>query len=109
DAVGHDVSLMVVQAQALGATAGDERVREATDSIADLGRRAMGEMHRTLRALRGDAEREPRPGLDGLDEVLEGARNAGVPVTVAIEGTPRELPGSLDASAFRIVQEAVTN
>lgn len=109
DAVGHDVSLMVVQAQALGATAGDERVREATDAIADLGRRAMGEMHRTLRALRGDAEREPRPSLAGLDEVLDGARAAGVPVTVSVEGAPRELPGSLDASAFRIVQEAVTN
>ena len=50
DAVGHDVSLIVVQAQALGATAGDAAVREATERIADLGRRAMDEMHRTLQA-----------------------------------------------------------
>jgi signal transduction histidine kinase len=113
DAVGHDVSLMVVQAQALGATAGDERVREATDAIASLGRRTMGEMHRTLRALRGDdeapAERLPQPGLAALDEVLDGARAAGVPLTVNVEGAPRPLGASLDASAFRIVQEAVTN
>src|SRR5262245_32631143 len=51
DAVGHDVSLMVVQAQALGAT--DERMREATDALADLGRRTMEDLHRTLRVLRG--------------------------------------------------------
>jgi signal transduction histidine kinase len=112
DAVGHDVSLMVVQAQALGATAGDERVREATDAIAALGRRTMGELHRTLRALRGDeepAERQPQPGLAALDDVLDGARAAGVPLTMNVEGAPRPLPASLDASAFRIVQEAVTN
>ena len=109
DVVGHDVSLMVVQAQALGATAGDERVTEATDAIAELGRRAMGEMHRTLRALRGDAERVPPPSLSRLDDVLDGARAAGVALTVSIEGAPRALPGPLDTSAYRIVQEAVTN
>jgi signal transduction histidine kinase len=110
DAVGHDVTLMIVQAQALGATAGDEAVRAATDAIAALGRRTMGEMHRTLRLLRADgAEHHPQPGLAALDEVLDGARRAGVPVTVAVEGAPRPLPPALDASAFRIVQEAVTN
>ena len=110
DAVGHDVSLMIVQAQALGATSGDDAVREATDAIADLGRRTMGEMHRTLRALRAEeAERSPRQGLAALDDVLDGARKAGVSVTVAVEGPPRELAPALDASAFRIVQEAVTN
>ena len=55
DVVAHNVSLIVVQAQALGATAGDERVREATDGIADLGRETMAEMHRTLKLLRGGA------------------------------------------------------
>ena len=110
DAVGHDVSLMVVQAQALGATSGDERVREATDTIADLGRHTMAEMHRTLRVLRDDdATRAPQPGLDALDAVLDGARAAGVAVTIAMEGPARPLDAVLDASAFRIVQEAVTN
>jgi signal transduction histidine kinase len=110
DAVGHDVSLMVVQAQALGAISADEHVREATTAIADLGRRTMGEMHRTLRVLRDDgAERGPQPGLDALDEVLDRARAAGVAVSIAMEGPPRRLDPALDASAFRIVQEAVTN
>jgi signal transduction histidine kinase len=110
DAVGHDVSLMVVQAQALGATAEDQRVRDGAEAIAELGRRTMGEMHRTLRLLRDeDATRAPQPGLDALDDVLAGARAAGVEVSVAMEGAPRPLGPALDASAFRIVQEAVTN
>jgi signal transduction histidine kinase len=110
DAVGHDVSLMIVQAQALGATAGDDAVREATDAIADLGRRTMREMQRTLHLLREEAaEYQPQSGLAALDELLDGAKRAGVPVTVTMEGTPRELEPALDASAFRIVQEAVTN
>ena len=73
DAVGHDVSLMVVQAEALAAVTGDERA----DAIAALGRRTMGEMHRTLKVLRDDAELAPQPGLDDLGGVLEGARAAG--------------------------------
>ncbi len=86
DAVGHDVSLMVVQAQALGAT--DERMREQTDAIADLGRRTMAELHRTLRVLRGDAdaERAPGAGLADLDELVDGARASGLPITVVGRG-----------------------
>jgi signal transduction histidine kinase len=107
DAVGHDVSLMVVQAEALAAVTNDERA----DAIAALGRRTMGEMHRTLKVLRDDhgGVRAPQPGLDGLGEVIEQARAAGVQITYAVEGAPRLLPSALDASAFRIVQEAVTN
>ena len=75
DVVAHNVSLIVVQAQALGATAGDERVTEATDGIADLGREAMAEMHRTLKLLRGGADGDPalapQPGLGELDDLLE--------------------------------------
>ncbi|MDA0170217.1 histidine kinase [Solirubrobacter taibaiensis] len=99
DAVGHDVSLMVVQAEALAAVTGDERA----DAIAAQGRRTMAELHRVLR---NDPERK---GLDELDTVVDGARAAGVPITLAIEGTPRALTPGLEASAFRIVQEAVTN
>jgi signal transduction histidine kinase len=110
DAVGHDVSLMIVQAQALGATAGDEQVRVATDAIAELGRHTMGEMSRTLALLRHDgAEHHPQPGLAVLGDVLDGARRAGVAMTLTTEGTPRPLSAALDASAYRIVQEAVTN
>jgi signal transduction histidine kinase len=113
DVVAHNVSLIVVKAQALGATVPDERVADATDGIADLGRQAMAEMHRTLKLLRttGDdaAERAPQPGLANLDKLLEQSRAAGLDVRLAVEGEPRELSQSLDLSAFRIVQEALTN
>jgi signal transduction histidine kinase len=111
DVVAHNVSLIVVQAQALGATAGDERVREATDGIAGLGRETMTEMHRTLKLLRAGAEPElaPQPGLGELDALLERTRGAGVGIDLTVEGEPRALPQSVDLSAYRIVQEALTN
>jgi signal transduction histidine kinase len=113
DVVAHNVSLIVVKAQALGATVPDDRVADATGGIADLGREAMAEMHRTLKLLRTSedeaAERAPQPGLANLDRLLEQSRAAGVDVRLAVEGEPRELSQSLDLSAFRIVQEALTN
>ena len=105
DAVGHDVALMVVQAEALAAVTGDERA----DAIATLGRHTMGELHRTLKVLRDEANLAPQPSVGDLGPVLDGARAAGVPITLAVEGAPRPLPSALDASAYRIVQEAVTN
>jgi signal transduction histidine kinase len=110
DVVGHNVSLIVVQAQALGAT--HPGVREATDGIADLGRATMAEMHRTLRLLRDHGEEPefaPQPGLDDLGGLLARSRAAGVDVALAVEGAPRPLAQSVDLSAFRIVQEALTN
>jgi signal transduction histidine kinase len=113
DVVAHNVSLIVVKAQALGATVPDDRVAEATGGIADLGREAMAEMHRTLKLLRTSedeaAKRAPQPGLANLDRLLEQSRAAGLDVRLAVEGEPRELSQSLDLSAFRIVQEALTN
>jgi signal transduction histidine kinase len=112
DVVAHNVSLIVVQAQALGATTGDEHVREATDGIADLGRRTMAEMHRTLRLLRAHDDRPelaPQPGLADLDDLLTRSRAAGLDVELAVEGAPRSLAQGVDLSAFRIVQEALTN
>jgi Histidine kinase len=100
DAVGHDVSLMVVQAQALGAS--DERVCEATDEIADLGRRTMAELHRTVRLMRdndGDEDRRPGGGLADLDELVDRARAAGVPLSVTVDGGPRALAPAVDQSA----------
>jgi signal transduction histidine kinase len=113
DVVAHNVSLIVVQAQALGATVSDERVTEATTGIADLGRQAMAEMHRTLKLLRANedkaATRGPQPGLGDLEGLVERARAAGLRVEVAVEGQPRALSQGVDLSAYRIVQEALTN
>jgi signal transduction histidine kinase len=113
DVVAHNVSLIVVQAQALRATVPDQRVAQTTTDIADLGRTAMAEMHRTLKLLRAHedhaAQRAPQPGLADLDDLLDRSRAAGLRVDVAVEGAARPLAQSVDLSAFRILQEALTN
>jgi signal transduction histidine kinase len=112
DAIAHNVSLMVVQAQGLGATVADERVTQTTAAIAELGRQAMAEMHRTLKLLRDDqaeALLTPQPGVAYLDRLLEQSRAAGLHIELSVEGQPRPLAQSVDLSAFRIIQEALTN
>jgi signal transduction histidine kinase len=113
DVVAHNVSLMVVRAQALGATVEEEPVKSTTDAIAELGREAMTEMHRTLRLLRTDgttgAQLAPQPGLATLERLLEQTRAAGLEIELTVEGRPRALSQGVDLSAFRIVQEALTN
>jgi signal transduction histidine kinase len=112
DIVAHNVSLMVVEAQALGATVPDDRVLKGTDAIADLGRQAMTEMHTTLRLLRGAGDApdlSPQPGLAQLERLIEQLRRAGLEIELTIEGQPRPLPQGVDLSAYRIIQEALTN
>jgi signal transduction histidine kinase len=112
DIVAHNVTMMVVEAHALGATIQDERVMQRTDAIADLGRQAMSEMHTTLKLLRGDSETAdlaPQPGLDQLERLVDQLRRAGLEVELAIEGLPHPLPRSVELSAYRIIQEALTN
>jgi signal transduction histidine kinase len=113
DVVAHNVSLIVVQAQALAATAGSETsARDSADAIAELGRAAMSEMHRTLELMRpddGDRERAPLPTLAALNTLIEQTRAAGVPVELSVEGAPRPLDAGIELSAYRIVQEALTN
>jgi signal transduction histidine kinase len=112
DIVAHNVSLMVVEAQALGATVDDHRVAQSTDAIADLGRQAMTEMHTTLRLLRGDSETpelSPQPGLGQLERLIEQLRRAGLEIELTVEGQPRPLAQGVDLSAYRIIQEALTN
>jgi signal transduction histidine kinase len=112
DVIAHNVSLMVVQAQGLGATVHDPQVLEASDAIAQLGRQAMTEMHRTLKLLRDEhtgAQLTPQPGLENLDNLLDLSRAAGLEIELTVEGRRRPLPQSVNLSAFRIVQEALTN
>ncbi len=113
DIVAHNVSLMVVQAQALGATVGDDRVARGAGAIAELGRQAMTEMHTTLKLLRSDdsqtPELAPQPGLAQLERLIEQLREAGLRIELTIEGRPRPLAQGIDLSAFRIIQEALTN
>jgi signal transduction histidine kinase len=114
DVVAHNVSLMVVQAQALAATSGgDAEQQAALGRLAGLGREALAEMHRMLGVLRletgGGAEREPQPGVAELNRLVRRTGEAGLDVSLAIEGEPRLLPSAVDLSAYRIVQEALTN
>jgi signal transduction histidine kinase len=113
DVVAHAVSMVVVQAEA-GAAAGGPpgRVEEAFDAIADTGRTALAELRRLLGVLRSSGEaasRQPQPGVAQLEPLVESVRRAGLPVDVRIEGNGRPLPPGVDLSAYRIVQEALTN
>jgi signal transduction histidine kinase len=114
DVVAHNVSLMVVQAQALEATAPDHPEQQAAlRQLAGLGREALSEMHRMLGVLRleegGVAEREPQPGVRELETLVSRTAQAGIDVRLEVEGEERELPPAVDLSTYRIVQEALTN
>jgi signal transduction histidine kinase len=111
DVVGHNLSLMVIVAQALG-TGAEGEGRALADSIASLGREAMAELAKMLDQLRPNAETaEPTPGpsLAALPELVDRARLAGIGAELQVEGTPRPVPAAIDVSGYRIVQEALTN
>jgi signal transduction histidine kinase len=113
DVVAHHVSLMVVQAEAGPVVIGRHPARavEAFTAISATGKQALVEMRRLLGVLRDDApgERSPQPGLARLDEIVDGVRAAGMRVDVEIVGEERALPSAVDLSAFRLLQEALTN
>ncbi len=114
DIVAHAVSVMVLQVGAVrhklpAALAED---RDALTGVERAGRTALAEMRRLLAAMRreGDeAELLPQPGLDGLDSLLDEIGRAGLPVELHVDGNPVPLPRGIDLSAYRIVQEGLTN
>jgi signal transduction histidine kinase len=113
DVVAHAVSVVVVQAQAGQRLVGrdDERARESLVAIEDTARTALVEMRRLLGMLR-DAEPTtlaPQPGLTRLADLIAGVREAGLDVSLEIDGDPVQLAPGLDLSAYRIVQEGLTN
>jgi signal transduction histidine kinase len=112
DVVAHAVSVMVLQVGAVRhrMPAGSEE--EALRDVERAGRTALTEMRRMLGALRrGDdaPELTPGPGLDDLERLAKDVRAAGLDVRLHRDGEPVELPRSLDLSAYRIVQEGLTN
>jgi signal transduction histidine kinase len=113
DVVAHSVSVMVVQAQAGPRLLGDqEQARGAFRSIEASGREALVELRRLLGVLRtGDEQLAigPQPGLASLGALIEQVREAGLGVELRIEGEQVPLPPGIDLSAYRIVQEALTN
>jgi signal transduction histidine kinase len=114
DIVAHAVSVMVLQVGAVRHKLPHAREddRDALSRVEQAGRTALAEMRRLLGAMRRDGdgvELGPQPGLDGLDSLLEDVGRAGLPVRVEMDGGPAPLPRAIDLSAYRIVQEGLTN
>jgi signal transduction histidine kinase len=114
DVVAHAVSVMVLQVGAVRHKLPDELAedREALTGVERAGRTALTEMRRLLAAMRNDGddvELTPQPGLDGLGSLLEEVGRTGLPVELHVDGDPFPLPRGVDLSAYRIVQEGLTN
>jgi signal transduction histidine kinase len=113
DVVAHSMSVITVQAGFGNLVIDDQpaQARAALGAIETTGREALAEMRRLLGMLRDDgpAALAPAPGLGELDHLVAQTAKAGVRVQVKITGEPRPLPSGIDLSAFRIVQEALTN
>ncbi|MBJ7329882.1 MAG: sensor histidine kinase [Solirubrobacteraceae bacterium] len=114
DIVAHSISVMVLQVGAVRHRLPDDRAEHATalQRVEQTGRTALNEMRRLLGAMRledDDAELAPQPGLEHLEMLLEEVRRAGLPVELEVDGAPVPLPGAIDLSAYRIVQEGLTN
>ncbi len=114
DIVAHAVSVMVLQVGAVRHRLPPtlEEDRDALSRVEQAGRTALAEMRRLLGAMRRDGdglELAPQPGLDRLDSLLEDVGRAGLPVRLHVDGEPLPLPRAIDLSAYRIVQEGLTN
>jgi len=113
DAIAHNVSMMVVQAGAerrsLNGHGGT--TREVLETIEQVGRGALTEMRRLVGMLRSETgdPLAPQPGLGDLASLVRQVEEAGLPVELVVEGEPRELSVGIELSAYRIVQEALTN
>jgi len=111
DAIAHNVSMMVVQAGAERRVVSTDATREVLKTIEGIGRSALTEMRRLVGMLRTDEADPlaPQPGLAQLETLVAQVSDAGLPVELHVEGARRALPAGLDLSAYRIVQEALTN
>src|SRR5213596_39357 len=114
DIVAHAVSVMVLQVGAVRHKLPDALAEDsdALRGVEQVGRTALAEMRGLLAAMRRDGEEAeliPQPGLDGLDALLEEIGRAGLPVQLHVEGEPVALPRGIDLSAYRIVQEGLSN
>ncbi len=114
DVVAHAISVTVLQSRGARRMLGrdDEQVRRALDAIEHTNTQALGDMRRLLAVLRdteGDAATTPQPSLARLDDLVADVRGSGLAVDLVETGTGRDIPPGVDLSAYRIVQEALTN
>jgi signal transduction histidine kinase len=120
DVVSHAISVTVLQARGARRTldTDPETARRALDAIEQTNTAALGDMRRLLAVLRDteadgtgadDGDHAPQPSLEHLPQLVGHVRESGVPVDVTVRGTPQSVPPGVDLSAYRIVQEALTN
>jgi signal transduction histidine kinase len=114
DVIGHSVSVMTVQASAVRRRLTPDQAveRQALETVETVGREALAEMRRMVGVLRQSddgTELEPTPGLDQVDHLAEKFRTAGLPVALSVTGVARDLAPGLDLTAYRLVQEGLTN
>src|SRR4029077_2934425 len=114
DVVGHSVSVMTVQASAVRRLLRpeQEREREALLIIEQTGREALAEMRRLVGVLRRPEEAPalaPQPSLEHVERLVAQSRESGLPVKLRVEGDPVQLPAGVDLTAYRLVQEGLTN
>jgi signal transduction histidine kinase len=114
DIVSHSLSVVITLADAAGVVSRADPARgaEAMTEVSEVGRRALTDMRAMLGVLRTDepaAGLAPQPGIGDLSALVERVRATGLPVDLAVEGTPFPLGAAAELTAYRIVQEALTN
>ncbi|TWD79009.1 signal transduction histidine kinase [Kribbella amoyensis] len=118
DVVAHGLSIMIVQADGglYAADASPEQAKKALATIGDTGRASLTEMRKMLGLLKQDTQPDldpnqprPQPGVSSLPELIDNVRDAGLTVAYEVRGEPRNLPALLGLTAYRIVQEGLTN
>lgn len=110
DSLTHQISVVQVQSEVAVhlARKRGEQVPDALVAIRDAGRAAARDLRTTLQALRDD-DRHPPPGLDRLEDLVAGARAGGLDATLSVDGPRHDVPGLVGRTAYRVVQEALTN
>ena len=114
DVIGHHLSVMTVHASAVRRRLAPAQAveRESLETVERAGREALAEMRRIVGVLREPgtgADRAPAPGLSEVPRLVDQVRAAGLPVVLDVTGSPRALPGGLDLTAYRVIQESLTN
>ncbi|MGY1809852.1 sensor histidine kinase [Blastococcus sp. SYSU D00669] len=112
DVIGHGITLMLLYTEAAQARLDgrEPEVSRALDVVAEAGRTALADVHQVLEVLRTEEGPDAAVGgLDEVDELVERVRGAGTPVDWRATDLPRELPATVSTTAYRVVQEALTN